>query len=176
MSVLFFNQTEFSTLDTGVTALAPATVQSGGTFQAQLTADPIEVPTAAGSYSLLNLNTVTVRFNVPAGTQYVGATLSGGSNLGSGAPTVGLVSGQIRLTVPGPLTPGSTAVLPTVTVTLQATGPVGSVIRSQLAGSSYTDPAVTFTARVGGTPVGTLNAPTTCFAPTNPFVTETTII
>jgi dehydratase len=161
-------------MSSGVTALAPATAASGSNFAVQLTADPIDVPTEAGGYAIKRLSNVKIRFQVPAGASFVGATLSGGSNLGSGTPTVSASGSVVTMTIPGPLAPGTTAVLPTVTATLKATGTAGTVLRAQLAGSSYSSPSISFTATVRVLFFDT-DAPTNCYAPTNPILASTTI-
>jgi len=154
-----------------VTAEYLENVASGDSFQVKLTADPMNVPTSGGGYPIQYLRNVRVRFAVPAGTTYVGATLSGGANLGSGTPTVGHSGGIITLTVPGNLAAGTTATLPTVTVTLQATGAPGSQITSSLYGSSYDAWSIAFVARVTNVPLfGSLDANSQCYAATNPVL------
>ncbi|MBU6216091.1 MAG: cyclodehydratase, partial [Acidobacteria bacterium] len=169
-------QSQTSALSTGVTLLAPGSVTAGSTFQAQLTADPIVVPTTGGGYPIQNLNTIKVRFDVPAGATFVSASLSGGSNLGSGTPSVALSGTQVVLSIPGNLAPGSTATLPTVTATFTASGAPAATIPWKLAGTSYANPGISFTARVGSVPfLGTINVPTTCYASPNPVLGTTTI-
>jgi dehydratase len=166
--------TSFNTLDNGVTSLVEPTVPAGSNFQVTLTPDPITVPTEGGGYPIRNLNSVRVRFAVPAGSTFVSATLSGGSNLGTGTPTVGHSGGVVTLTVPGQLAPGTTAVLPTVTVILNATGAPGTVLNARFSGSSYDSPAISFNAVVS-TFLGNITGTTNCFPPTNPVVATTTI-
>jgi len=148
-------------------------VTAGSNFAVELTADPIIVPTTGGGYNINNLRNVVVKFNVPAGAQFVGATLSGGANLGSGAKTVALSGSTINLTIAGPLAPGTTATLPKVTATLKATGAVGTQIGAQLHGTSYADPGISFTANVAV--LFGLDVPTNCFASPNPVLATTTI-
>ena len=167
-------QTSYDTLGTGVTTEAPATAAPGQAFDVVLTADPIDVPTSGGGYPIKNLTDVRVRFALPSGASFVGATLSGGSALGSGTPTVTLSGTTVVLTVPGPLAPGTTAVLPTVTATLQATGTSGTALPAQLAGTGYGDPSITFTALVHVL-FFDVSAPSNCYAPTNPVLATTTI-
>ncbi|MFV0318659.1 MAG: hypothetical protein ACK5O2_17055 [Microthrixaceae bacterium] len=157
-----------------MTVLAPATVAQGDTFQVEMTADPIEVPTTGGGYNISYLKNVKIRFDLPAGATFIGATATGGSNLGSGTPSVALVGSQVVLTVPGNLAPGTTAVLPTVTATLQATGPVGTQMQAKLAGTSYSDPGISFTARVAV--LFGIDANTSCYAPINPVLATTEIV
>ena len=167
-------QTSYDTIDSGVTILAPSTAPQGSTFQTQLTADPIEVPTTGGGYPVKQLKNVDVRFDLPAGATFVGATLSGGSQLGAGTPSVSLVGNQIVLHIPGNLSPGTTAVLPTVTATLQATGTVGTVLQAKMSGSSFADPGITFQAVVTVF-FFDVTADASCYAPVNPVLAETTI-
>ncbi|MFZ4433307.1 MAG: cyclodehydratase [Microthrixaceae bacterium] len=169
-------QSQTSALSTGATLLAPATAAAGSTFQAQLTADPIIVPTTGGGYPIQNLNTIKVRFDVPAGATFVSASLNGGSNLGAGTPTVALSGTQVVLSIPGNLAPGTTATLPTVTATFTASGAVGTTLGWKLAGTSYSNPGISFTARVGSVPLfGSINVPTNCYASPNPVLGTTTI-
>lgn len=168
-------QNSYDTIDSGVTVLAPATAAQGSNFQVQLTADPIDVPTQGGGHPVKNLSNVRVRFDLPAGASFVGASLSGGSNLGAGTPSVSLVGSQIVLHVPGTLTPGTTAVLPTVTATLNATGSPGTVLPAKMSGTSYADPGITFNAVVTVL-IFDVSASAACYAPVNPVLAETTIV
>jgi dehydratase len=163
-------------MESGVTALAPATVASGANFVVELTADAVNVPTEGGGYPIKRLTDLKVRFQLPAGTSFVSATLSGGSNLGSGTRTVTASGNVVTLTVPGPLAPGTTAVLPKVTTTLKATGAAGTVLQARLAGSSYANPSITFNAVVSAIFGIEVTAATNCYAPTNPVIATTTII
>ena len=168
-SATALGQTSSSALSTGVTALIPATVQAGKDFQVELTADPIVVPTTGGGYPIQKLANVRVRFNVPAGATYKSATYSGAANIGTGTPTVTLNSGLILLTVPGNLSPGTTATLPKVTVTFTAGNTVGTSLPQQLHGTSTGDWGIAFDATVGNIPLfGTATAATNCFASPNP--------
>jgi dehydratase len=78
----------------------------------------------------------------------------------------------ITVTVPGPIAGGATFTLPTLTLGLTA-GSSGT-IQAQLAGTSFSDPGLTFTAvtSVLGFPV---NAPTVGFPNPNPILATTTI-
>jgi dehydratase len=167
--------TSYNTLENGVTALVAPTVTAGANFPVTLTPDPIEVPTSGGGYPIRNLNTVRVRFAVPAGATFVSATLSGGANLGTGTPTVSHSGGIVTLAVPGQLAPGTTAILPTVTVTLNASGAPGTVLAARFAGNSYDNPSIQFTAVVGVPILGNISGTTKCFSPVNPVVATTTI-
>jgi len=168
--------TSYNDLNTGVTTEYPEQVAVGESFEVKLTANPIVVPTEGGGYPISYLRNVRVRFAVPAGTSFVGATSSGGANLGSGTPTVTQSGGIVTLTVPGDLAPGTTAVLPTITATLQATGAPGTTIAPRLFGNSYDNFSIAFVARVTNVPfLGAVNANTQCYSPANPVLATITI-
>ncbi len=158
--------------DNGVTTNAPSSVAAGSNFQVEMTADPIEVPTSGGGQTILHLTNVKIRFDIPANSSFVSATVAGGSNLGAGTPTVAQVGNQIVLTVPGQLAAGTTANLPTVTATLQATGAPGSTIETQMSGTGYSDPGITWTTTIQ---LFGITANSSCYAPVNPVLSTTDI-
>ncbi|MFN7149068.1 MAG: hypothetical protein ACK4V6_06270, partial [Microthrixaceae bacterium] len=131
--------------------------------------------TSGGGYSIGSLTNLKVSLAVPAGAAFVSASLSGGSNLGSGTPSVAQSGGKVTLTIPGPLAPGSTAVLPKLAITFQATGGPGTLIESKFAGTSYSNPSLVFTVAVTGTPIGTITATSNCYAPGNPVLATTEV-
>jgi dehydratase len=161
-------------LDTSIEADAPATVAAGATFEAVLTPDPMTIPATAGGYMVNKLSNMTLRIPVPANATYQSATLTGGSNLGSGTPTVSEADNVVTAIIPGPLSGGTTIQLPALHLTLTASGPAGATIDTHLAGTSYTDPGLLFTAnvQVGIFPV---DVPATCFGNPVPTFTSTTI-
>ena len=133
-SILFITQDHV--LDLGVTTTAPASVTAGSTFQIQITPDDIAVPTEQAGYAVTSLSNITARFPVPANSTFVGATLVEGTGY-TGTSTVALNGSNIELKIPGSIAAATTATLPTVTVTLQATGTAGSSIDTTIYGSSY---------------------------------------
>ncbi|MHA3024800.1 hypothetical protein ACXPWS_31525 [Mycobacterium sp. BMJ-28] len=76
---------------------------------------------------------------------------------------------NVVLTVPGPISGGSSFTPPAVTVNVTATAP-GS-ITSKYAGTSYTDPGMTMTTTVAA--VG--NVATSCYPNPSPTLTTTTV-
>jgi len=165
-------QVQTSTLDSAITSVAPDKAAPGSTFSWSLTPDPMPIPSSAGGQTIQNLSNVRIRIPVPAGSTFASATLSGGSNLGSGTPTVTQSAGVITLTVPGPLAAGTTAVLPTVNVNLQASGSTGTVLNAILAGNSYANPGITFTVKIV---LFGLSVSTNCFVSPSPVFATTTI-
>ncbi len=161
-------------LDNSVQAEAPATVAAGAAFEATLAPDPTTVPPEAGGYTINNLQNLVLRVPVPQGATYQSATLTGGSNLGTGIPRVEQAGGVVSVIVPGPLAGGSTFQLPALHLNLTASGAAGSTIDTKLAGTSYADPGMTFTANVQAGPFP-VSVPTSCFANPSPTLTSTTI-
>jgi dehydratase len=162
------------TLDTSMEADAPATVAPGDTFVVNLAPDAMAVPATAGGYTVNKLTNVTLKVPVPANSTYVSATLDGGSNIGTATPTVSEADNVVTVTVPGPLAGGSTVQLPALHMTLTASGDAGSSIQTTLAGTSYTDPGLTFTANVKVTFLN-VDVPATCYGNPAPIFTTTTI-
>ena len=74
--------------------------------------------------------------------------------------------------IPGPIAGGSTATLPTLTINVTA-GSSGS-INTQLAGSSYSNPGLTFTAVITVI-FFNVNAATVGYPSTSPVLASTTI-
>jgi dehydratase len=165
-------QTANSTLSVDVTTAAPATVSPGGALTITLTPGPITVPSSASGYTITQINSIKLLVPVPANSTYVSASLSGGSNLGSGTPSVSESGGVVTASVPGPIAGGATFTLPALTLGLTA-GSSGT-ITTQLAGTSYSNPGLTFTAVVSvfGFPV---NAATAGYPNPNPVLATTTI-
>jgi dehydratase len=162
------------TLPTSVQADAPATVTAGQAFEVTLATDPITVPSDAGGKKVNNLRNLALKFPVPANSTYQSATLTGGSNIGSGTPTVSQAGNVVTVTVPGPLAAGSTIQLPVLHLNLTAAGEPNTTIDTRLAGSGYTDPALTFTANVK-VAFFSVDVPASCFANPSPTFTSTTI-
>jgi dehydratase len=162
------------TLDIAVQADAPATTAPASTFEATLAPDPTTVPAEAGGYAVNNLRNLALRIPVPAGATYQSATLTGGSNLGTGIPSVAQANNLVTVTVPGPLTGGSTFQLPALHLKLTASGAAGSTIDTHLAGTGYPDPGMTFTANVQAGPFP-VDVPTSCYPKPSPTLTSTTI-
>jgi len=137
----------------------------------------MSVPTSGGGYPISWIANVNYRFAIPAGTTFVGANLSGGSNLGTGTPSVAVTGGKLVLSVPGQLAAGTTANFPKITATFQVTGSAGSAIQTQYAGTSYGDPALTFQTRVNNIPLlGSVTSTSNCYAQTNPILSTTGIV
>ncbi|MFJ3233962.1 cyclase [Streptomyces sp. NPDC086787] len=162
------------TLAAGVNATAPATVASGSSFSVSLATQQMTVPGSVSGYTVKSIKNIVLKAPVPANATLTGTTLSGGSGIGSGTPTVAVSGGQIVMTVPGPINGGASFTLPTLNLALTA-GASGSVVSTQLAGSSYSSPGLTFTATV---PIlfTNISVPTSCYPSPNPVLSSTSII
>ncbi|MEU2156194.1 cyclase [Streptomyces sp. NPDC019396] len=157
----------------GVDATAPASVAAGSAFRVSLAPTTMTVPGSVSGYTVKNINNIKLSMPVPANSTLTGQSLSGGSGLGSGTPSVAVSGGAVTMTVPGPINGGATFTLPTVNLDLQA-GAAGTSITTQLAGTSYASPGLTFTAKVPVVFV-TINVPTSCYPAPNPVLSTTTV-
>jgi dehydratase len=166
-------QTADLTLDQTVDSSAPASVAPGGTFAVTIDPGPNTVPASGGGRTISEINTIQLKLPVPANSSYVSASLSGGSGLGSTAPTVGLSGTNVVLNVKGPLKGGAKFELPTVTLNLKATGPSGSSVQTKLAGTSYDNPGLTFNAVV--VVIFPITAPAKAYPDPSPVLTTTAI-
>lgn len=167
--------TQQLSLDSTVEATAPSAVTPGAAFDVVLAAGPLLLPTTAGGFPINNVKNLKLKMPVPAGATLRTTSLSGGSNLGAGVPSVAVAGGVATLTVPGPIPGGATFQLPAVTLSLTATGAAGSTIATKLAGSSFTDPSLTLTANVRAV-ILNVDVPTNCFANPNPVLTSTSVV
>ena len=144
-------------------AVAPQAVAPGKDMVLKLTPAPFTVAAGTSGGTVSEISNVVWKVKVPTGSTVVSQTLEGGSGLGAGTPTVTVAGGNIVLTVPGPIAAGSPVTMPTVVVQLTATGAAGSRIEPKVAGTSYGSPGLTFSTKVTGTILGTLNPTLACF-------------
>jgi dehydratase len=158
------------TLSAGVDGEAPASVASGAAFTATLAPDPLTVPTSVSGDTVNSISNVKLSVPVPSGAALTGESLSGGTVSGA---TVAVSGGDVVITVPGPIAGGSTFTLPTLTLDLTA-GASGGTVATQLAGSSYTSPGLTFSASVQVSII-TVTVPTACYPSPNPVLTSTSV-
>ncbi|PRW61825.1 cyclase [Actinopolyspora mortivallis] len=151
---------------------APASVAAGEQFEIVIDPAVNTIPAEVNGYGVEQVENMDLKLPVPDNTTHVSSELSGGSNLGSPEPTIEVSDGVATLHVEGPIAGGAEFELPTVTATLQA-GDSG-VIETQLYGTSYSDPGLTFDADVS-TLFGTVDVPTSCYPDPNPVLTTTEI-
>lgn len=158
------------TLQQNVDSSAPATVAPGGALSITLAPDVNTVPTAAGSFTVKSVKNLTLAVPLPTNATVQSFSLSGGSGIGTAS--VAQVGNNLVTSVTGPINGGAQFQLPALTINLTA-GDSGA-ITTTLAGTSFTDAGLKFTATVSvfGFPV---DAPTTCFPSPAPTLTSTTI-
>ena len=164
---------ETFTIDAGVNGTAPATVAAGSDFSVSLAPDAITVPASVNGNTVNKISSLVLTAPVPANATLNSETLTGGSGLGSGTPSVSVSGGVISMSVPGPISGGSTFTLPALNLDLTA-GASGTTVQTQLAGSGYDSPGLTFTANVTSS-IFTVDAPTACYPSPNPVLTSTTV-
>lgn len=166
-------QTALSTIPVTVGATSsPATVAPGGAVTVTLSTGPLAVPSSASGYTIKDIQGIALDIAVPSNSTYVSCSLSGGSGLGNGTNTCSHSGSNVVVTIPGPIAGGATANLPTLTINTTA-GSSGS-INTQLAGTSYTSPGLTFTAVISVIGIS-VNAPTTGYPTTSPVLATSTV-
>jgi dehydratase len=166
-------QTANTTLSVQVAGSAPSSVAAGASFSVALSVGSITVPTSASGYTITQIQNIDLKIPVPANSTYVSSSLAGGSNFGSGTPSVSESGGLVDIAIPGPISAGTTFTLPTLTLGLTA-GSSGSTVTTTLSGTSYSDPGLTFTA-VLHVLFFNVNASTVGYPATTPALTTTTI-
>ena len=157
-----------------ITANVPSVVSAGAQFSGTGSSAPYYVPTEVNGIANKELRdfTLTMRLSGPA--TVTGATISGGTNLGPGTPSVTTTAGTVTLKVPGPLAAGSTVTLPTVKINARA-GSTPGVVQLRIAGSSYTDPGLKVTSVVPLDPDPPIIAPSSCYPSPSPVLSSTTV-
>lgn len=161
------------TIGAGVNGTAPSSVASGSAFAVSLAPDPITVPSSVNGNTVNSISDLKLSAPVPANATLNSETISGGSGLGSGTPTLTVSGGTLTMNIPGPINGGSTFTLPTLNLNLTA-GASGTTVQTRLAGTSYSSPGLTFTANVTAA-IFTVNAPTACYPSPNPVLTSTSV-
>ncbi|SDP94674.1 dehydratase [Actinopolyspora xinjiangensis] len=151
---------------------APASVAPGEQFQIVIDPAVNTVPTEVNGFGVEQIGDLDLKLPIPENSTHVSTTQSGGSNLGSPAPTIDVSDGIATLHVSGPISGGAEFELPTVTATLQA-GDSGA-IETHLYGDSYDNPGLTFNAQVSSI-LGSIDVPTSCYPSPNPVLTTTDI-
>lgn len=160
------------TVDATVTASAPSTVAADSALTITESVGSITVPTSADGYTVKEIEGIALELPVPANATYDSASLSGGSDYGSGTPSVSESGGVITISIPGPITAGTTFTLPTLTLNL--TSGSSGTITSTLSGTSYSDPGLTFTAVLSVIGIS-VDASAVGYPSTSPTLTSTTI-
>lgn len=167
-----FNATQF-TIAESMTTTAPTSVAAGAVFAGAGTTASLTVPASIGGFPVAELDDFVLQLQVNNAT-VINQQLSGGTNLGAGAPSVSRSGNIITLTVPGPLVGGSVVKLPTINLTLRA-GASGTSASTQIVGSSYTDPGLVTTGQIVQQDGTNTPSPAACFATDSPLLSNTKI-
>ena len=160
------------TVDATVTGSAPSTVAADSALTVTESVGSITVPTSADGYTVKEIEGIALEIPVPSNATYDSASLSGGSDYGSGTPSVSESGGVITISIPGPISAGTTFTLPTLTIDL--TSGSSGTITSTLSGTSYSDPGLTFTAVLSVIGIS-VDASAVGYPSTSPTLTSTTI-
>jgi dehydratase len=161
-------QTAEMALGQDIDSTAPATAAPGSAVQVVVDPAANQVPSEGGGYQIREIKNLVLKLPVPANSTFVSASTAGGSH----PSTVALEGSDVVLRVAGPLAGGQSFELPTVTINLTA-GASGT-IETKLAGTSYDDPGLTFTAVIiaFGFPI---DAAAVAFPNPSPVLTSTVI-
>lgn len=158
------------TMALGVSGAAPSTAKVGDAMAITLTPAAQQVPDTVSGHALRSLRGIKLSMPAPANSTYVSSTVSGGTV----AATVGQSGGRITLDAPGTTAAGASFTLPAMTVNVTASA--AGTITSTLAGTSFADPGLSFTASVdSGTILGAVDVPVKCYPGTAPTLTTTTV-
>ncbi|MGU3654002.1 hypothetical protein [Mycolicibacterium sp. A43C] len=114
---------------------------------------------------MTNISNLKMIIPVPANSTFVSTSTSGGTVSGSAA----LVGSNVVLTIPGPISGGSSFTPPAVTINVTANTP--GTITSKYAGTSYASPGMTMTTRVAPA----INVATSCYPSPSPTLTTTNV-
>ena len=165
-----FGRQQFS-LRQGVGASAPGVVKPGALFEIVVNADAGALPGEVKGFKVKEVRDLSLRVPIPTNSRYVGATLSGGSGLGS-TPTVEATNGVVTIKVAGPIPGGAGYQLPSLTVKLRA-GRSGA-IETRLQGTSFDNPGLNLRATIKWKFV-TIKSAVACYPDPNTPLTHTDI-
>jgi dehydratase len=166
-------QTGDFSVNAAVSGTAPSTVAADSSLAVTLSVGSITVPTSADGFTVTQIKGIALKIPVPADATYDSASVTGGSDIGSGTPTVSESDNVITINVPGPISAGTTFTLPTLTLHLTS-GAAGGTINTTLSGTGYGAPGLTLTAVLSFLGFD-INASSVGYPTTSPTLTSTTI-
>jgi len=161
------------TVSTTFVGTAPTSTTKNSVFVASGGSQPWTVPSDVNGSPVTEVIDYELDLVISSNATVLNATASGGSNLGSGTPSVTRNGNIATLRIPGPLTPGSIVELPTVNFTIRA-GAVAGTVTTTLGGASYSEPGVRLVGTVvtGESPI---TSPAACFPPDSVTLTQTVV-
>lgn len=154
---------------------APQAVKPGAEYTMTVVPEVFTLDAAGAGGTVTQLTDMVWRVQVPANAAILSHSIEGWANVGSGTPTSSVAGTIISVTIPGPIPAGAPATLPTVRVSLQATGALGARIEPRIAGTSHANPGVSFTARVDLGWLGTVDSALQCYPSPSPALHSTLI-
>jgi dehydratase len=167
---------------------APSQSLPGATFTISIADQGETVPTTSLGNPVTTATSLRLALPVPVGSTFQSATLSGGSNVGTGATVAEVAdasspSGEdVVETVPGPIAAGQSFALPTIALTITASNTVGTVITTALldvppvgAATASADPVLSevLNTTSGGTAVPVSDTCWPASSPVSPLSTTT---
>lgn len=155
------------TLDGSYETTAPQAVGPDDEFEVEVTPAPFTMSASTSGGTVSELRNVAWRVAIPTGSSLVSHTIDGWANVGPATPTTSVTSTAVVITVPGPVPSNVATAFPTLTMTLRATGALGTRIEPKITGTSYASPGLSLNAKVTGTVLGTLNPSLACFPSPN---------
>jgi len=161
------------TISTTFNGTAPVSAAKGAVVTGSGVADPWTVPSDINNLPVTEVHDFGIRLVVSSNATVLNATLSGGSNYGTGTPSVTRTGNSVTLNVPGPLAPGSIVQLPAINFTIQA-GTTSGTVTTSLTGTGFDDPGITTTGILDEDGLS-LVVPATCYALTPSTLTSTVI-
>ncbi len=166
-----------STRNQGITTTAVSQIYQNNTFNVAITTAPNLESADLGSGAVMNyVYNLHIYVPIPANSTLISYSISGGSGLGGGTPSIALSGSRLIMTVPGNIASNTTYQLPTINMTLRATGAPLTSIQPRIGGTSYADPGLDFTVNADlPQGLGNNNLPTSCFPSSNPPLSTTTI-
>ena len=144
------SSTVSQTLDLAVTG-APSQALPGATFTLTIADQGETVPTTSLGNPVTSETSLRLALPVPAGATFESATLSGGTNVGTGSAVAEVADPSspggedVVETVPGPIAAGQAFALPAIALTLTVSTTVGTVVAPALLDVPPVDTATTST-------------------------------
>lgn len=154
---------------------APQAVTPGAQYVVTVVPEAFTLDASGSGGTVTQLTNMVWRVQVPANATIVSHSIAGWADIGSGTPTSALAGNIVSVTIPGPILAGSPATLPTLTLRLQATGALGTRVEPRIAGTSYANPGLSFTARVDLGWLGIVDSALKCFPSPSPALHSTLI-
>ncbi|MDQ1520233.1 MAG: large repetitive protein, partial [Actinomycetota bacterium] len=167
-----------SSKDQATITSSPAAVFQNEVFVLTVGAPPETESSDLGSGATLNnIHDLHLRLPIPANSTLQSSSFTPGFGYGNGAVTLTQSGNNLVLYVQGPIPANQQWKLPTINMTLKATGSQLSNIQAHFGGTSYSDPGLDFIANANlPAPISSTNdLPTACYPSSSPALSTTLI-